>query len=73
MRTLRIITTTAAQWGLQLPVRPLLRTAGGHSAPKQAHGQGHAGSHRTFPASTSTTRHPQPSSIEHDADELMSA
>lgn len=73
MRTLRIITTTATQWGLQLPLRPLMRTAGGHSAPKQAHGQGHAGGNRTFPESTSTARHPQPSGIEHDAGEMMGA
>lgn len=73
MRTLRIIQTTAIQWGVQLPLRPLLRTSSSHCTSKQAHGQGHVGSHRTFPESPSTARHPQPSGIEHDAVEMMEA
>lgn len=71
MRAMRIIQTTATQWGLQLPLRAMLRTAGGHSAPKQTHGLSAAGSDWPIKRCANTPSGAQPSCARHGGHEVM--
>lgn len=70
MRAMRIIQTTATQWGLQLPMRALLCAAGGYGTPKQAHGQGHAGGDCTISTGAIAPRCAEPSRTRLDKESL---
>lgn len=71
MCAMRIIKTTATQWGLQLPLRALLRTAGGNSAPKQANGIGATGCDWPMQRSANPPSRAQPSGARHGGIEVM--
>lgn len=50
MQTMRIIQTTAAQWGVFVQMRGVLLKAGTERQARQASSCGHAGGHRAIPA-----------------------
>jgi hypothetical protein len=49
MQTMRIIETTAAQWGVFVQMRGVLLQAGSQHKARQAPGCIHAGGHRALP------------------------
>ena len=49
MQTMRIIETTAAQWGVFVQMRGVLLQAGAERPARQAPGRIHAGGHRALP------------------------
>lgn len=49
MQTMRIIETTAAQWGVFVHMRGVLLQAGAEHQARQASSCGHAGGHREIP------------------------
>jgi len=48
MSAMRIIETTAAQWGVFVQMRGVLLTAGSEHKTRQEAGSGHAGGHRAL-------------------------
>ena len=70
MRSMQVIKTTAAEWGLQLPLREVLRKAGQVSAPKQANGKHNAGGHCQIHRLTTPSGHTEPSCTRHDKESL---
>ena len=73
MRAMSIIQTTAAQWGLRLPLRAMLCTSGGHGAPKQTHGIGATGRDWPLQRSANTPSSAQPSGARYGGLDVMEA